>query len=92
VSLDLKHTEASFSLNSIDLLCLRVSQMPTSREVAISWATTTIPRPIILPLATHGKYTHEGPITLVLQRAVPDTIDREIHKRDKLIVLFGWPS
>jgi hypothetical protein len=30
VFLDLKHTEASFSLNSIDLLCLRVTQVPRS--------------------------------------------------------------
>ncbi len=46
VFLDLKHTEASFSPNLIDSLCL---QVPRSREVAIFVITTT--QPITLPLA-----------------------------------------
>jgi hypothetical protein len=37
------YTEASFSPNSIDSLCLRVAQVPSSREVAI-FVLTTIPR------------------------------------------------
>jgi hypothetical protein len=39
LSLDLKHTEVSFLPNSIDSLCLRVAQMPRSREVVIFWTT-----------------------------------------------------
>jgi hypothetical protein len=49
VSLDLKHTGASFSPNLIDSLCLRVAQVPRSRDVAIFVLTTT-QRPITLPL------------------------------------------
>ena len=41
MSLDLKHSEASFSPKSIDSLCLRVAQMPTSRSMAIFMLTTT---------------------------------------------------
>ena len=33
---DLKHNKASFSTISTDLLCLRVAQMPTSPDLAIS--------------------------------------------------------
>ena len=54
VSLDLMHTEASFSPNSIDLLCLRVAQTPTSRDMAIfvlMTTTMTMTQPITLPLA-----------------------------------------
>jgi hypothetical protein len=39
VSLDLKHTEASFSPSSIDSLCLRVAQVPKSRDMAIFGST-----------------------------------------------------
>ena len=49
VSLDLKHTEASFSPNSIDSLCLRVIRTPRTRDMAIFVLTTTTTRPITLP-------------------------------------------
>jgi hypothetical protein len=58
----LKYTEASFSPNSSDLLCLRVAQVPRSREVAIF--VLTMMRPITIPLAhVHGvklKYRNVG--------------------------------
>ena len=48
---DLKCIEASFSPNLTDSLCLRVAQVPMSRDkaifVLITMTTTT--RPIILP-------------------------------------------
>jgi hypothetical protein len=61
VSLDLKHNEASFSTNSIDWLCLRVAQVPRSRDMAIFVSTDRqTDKPIALPLAAHartrGKY------------------------------------
>jgi hypothetical protein len=37
---NLKHTEVGFSMNSIDLLCLRVAQMPRSRDLTIFMLTT----------------------------------------------------
>jgi hypothetical protein len=37
---DLKHSGAGFSTTSIDLLCLRVAQMPRSRHLAIFVLTT----------------------------------------------------
>ena len=48
------HTEASFSPNSIDLLCLRVAQTPPSRDMVIfvlTTTTTTTTQLITLPLA-----------------------------------------
>jgi hypothetical protein len=42
-------TEASYSQDSIDSLCLRIAQVPTSKEVQIFVLTTT--QPIALPLA-----------------------------------------
>ena len=35
MSLDLKHTEASFSPNSTDSRCLQVAQVPRSQDMAI---------------------------------------------------------
>ena len=50
MSLDLKHTEASFSPNVTDSLCLRVTQVPRSRDKAIFMlTTTTTTRLITLP-------------------------------------------
>ena len=49
-----KHTEASFSPISTDSLCLRVAQIPRSRDVAIFVPTTDDrwqTKPIALPLA-----------------------------------------
>jgi hypothetical protein len=40
MSLDLKHTEASFSPSSIDSLYLRVAEMPRCRNLAIFVRTT----------------------------------------------------
>ena len=40
VSIDLKHTEASFSPSSVDSLCLRVARMPRSPDLAIFVPTT----------------------------------------------------
>ena len=46
------HAEASFLLNSIDLLYLRVAWTPTSQDMAIFVLTTTTTiQPITLPLA-----------------------------------------
>jgi hypothetical protein len=45
---DSKHNEAGFSTISTDSLCLRVAQMPRSRDLAIFVLTTD--RPIALPL------------------------------------------
>ena len=49
--LDSKHTEASFSPNSTYSLCLQLTQMPRSPDVAIfvSITTTTTTQPITLP-------------------------------------------
>ena len=46
------HTKASFSLNLIDSLCLRVAQTPTIRDMAIFvlTITTTMTQLITLPL------------------------------------------
>ena len=49
VSLDLMHTEVSFSPNLIDSLCLQVAWMPTPRDIVIFVLTVT--QPITLPLA-----------------------------------------
>ena len=53
MSLDPKHTEASFSPHSTDLLNLQLAQVPTSPDLAIfvSMMTTMTTRPITLPLA-----------------------------------------
>jgi hypothetical protein len=47
-----------FLPTSIDSLCLRVAQMPESREVVIFWITTTTPWPSTLPpcACTWGNY------------------------------------
>ena len=55
MSLNLKHTEASSSPNSIDSLCLRVAQMPTSQDMAIFVLTTKL---ITSPLA-HARGLNE---------------------------------
>ena len=39
---DLKHTEASFLLILMDLLCLRIAQVPVSSDLVIFVLTTTI--------------------------------------------------
>jgi hypothetical protein len=49
VSLDLKHTGASFSPNSIDSLCLWIAVVPRSRIVVMLVLTTTQPNTV--PLA-----------------------------------------
>ena len=55
VSLNLKHTKASFSPSLTDLLCLWVAQVPRSRDMETFVLTTTMmttTRPMItLPLA-----------------------------------------
>jgi hypothetical protein len=54
VSLDLKPTEASFLPNLTDSLCLRVAQVPRSRDMAIFGLVTTmttVTRPIPFSLA-----------------------------------------
>ena len=65
VSLDLIHTEASFSPNSIDRLCLRVPWMPISRDMAIFVLMT---RPIALPLACAHRVVIKPQISLCLYR------------------------
>jgi hypothetical protein len=56
------HRGQFFLPNSIDSLCLRVAQMPESREVVIFWTTTTTPRPITLPpcACARGNKDHNG--------------------------------
>ena len=51
--LDSERTEASFLPNSTYLLCLQLSQVPRSPDLAIfvSMTTTMTTRPITLPLA-----------------------------------------
>jgi hypothetical protein len=70
MSLDLKHTEASFSPSSIDWLCSRVAQLPRSQNMAIFGAPDdrTTDTPITLPLLrmrTRGNYIS---IVLYLQK------------------------
>ena len=62
MSLDLKHTEANSSPNWTDSRCLRVAQVPKSRDMAIfvfTTTTTTTTRPITLPpcACARGNYT-----------------------------------
>ncbi len=54
-SLDLKYIEPGFSPNSIESLCLRVVQMPISRDMVVFVLTTTT-RPITFnyPLRSEG--------------------------------------
>ena len=50
---DSKHTEASFSPNSTDLLLLQLAQMPRSPDLAVFVSTTmatTTTEPTTLPL------------------------------------------
>ena len=51
MSLDLKHAEARFSPNATDSLYLLVAQVPRPRDMASFVLTTTMTRPITLPLA-----------------------------------------
>jgi hypothetical protein len=54
---DSKHNEAGFSTISTDSLCLRVAQMPRSRDLTI-FVWTTDDKPIALPqqARTWGNY------------------------------------
>ena len=52
MSLDLKHTEVSFLPNLTDSRCLRVAQVPRSRDMAIFVLTTTITTTITIQLIT----------------------------------------
>ena len=72
MSLDSKHTEARFSPNVTDSLCLLVAQLPRPRDMVIFvlTTTTTTTRPITLPLAhargviipSHGSLSKEDVI------------------------------
>jgi hypothetical protein len=55
ISLDLKHTEASFSPSSIDSLRLRVAEMPRYRDLSIFVRTTDRCQTIALPLAAQAR-------------------------------------
>jgi hypothetical protein len=74
VSLDLKHTEASFSPGSIDSLYLRVAQVPSSRDMAIFGSTDdrrqTTDKQIALPLLrmrTRGNNSQNVKIMIIFQ-------------------------
>ena len=66
---DLKHTEASFSPISTNLLCLRVAQIPISPDLVIFVVTTDDrqTKPIALPLVhAHGVKINHDHIKLLL--------------------------
>jgi hypothetical protein len=55
MSLDLKHTEASFSPSTIDSLYLRVTEMPRCRDLAIFVRTTDNRQTDCLTPAAHAR-------------------------------------
>ena len=55
MSIDLKHTEGSFSPNLTDLLCLRVTQVPRSLKVVIFVLTTTMTTQLITLSLAHAR-------------------------------------
>ena len=80
MSLDLKDTEANFSPNSTDSRCLRVAQMPRSRDTAIFMLTTTTTRPITLPpcACTRGN-NQVGNRSLVVSSLSPVNVTVLVH-------------
>ena len=52
---DSKHNVASFSMISMDSLCLGVALMPRSQDLVIFMLMTTTDKLIALPLAAHAR-------------------------------------
>jgi hypothetical protein len=55
---DLRHNEAGFSMISTDSLCIRVAQMPRSRDLVI-FVLTTDDRQTHKPIALRNPAAHE---------------------------------
>ena len=70
-----KHTEAGFLPNSMDSLCLRVTQMNRSRDVAIFMPTTTDNN------RQQQTMTTDKPITLSLEH-VRGVINNDVLERN----------
>ena len=83
--LDSKHSEASFSSNSTDLLCLWVANVPRCQDLVIFLLTktTTTTEPITLPLVhARGVITCKWAPNTQGQRII--SLARPLHKNRKV--------